>query len=178
MYAPHDQWSVPEEGDPPPCFRQGDLLRLTWVRPEHSVVDGGRGVRMELEVRPDEIVAVVGACCDLVLREPAKRKGFWVSPLRAIPKQIAKKPAALEVLRATLADLGAGDRDAFPNHVYYAATSGPDGTAVPEGVLFLEAIATIDAPLLRSAVKIAELTPTARFDFKERLKWHATRGAP
>ena len=48
-YLPHDQWSQPEDGDPPPCFRQGDLIQVTWVRPDTTPADGGRAVRMTLE---------------------------------------------------------------------------------------------------------------------------------
>ena|SRR5580704_8936727 len=38
-YIPEAEWSTPETGDPPPCFRQGDVVLLTYVRPDVEVKD-------------------------------------------------------------------------------------------------------------------------------------------
>lgn len=132
---------------------------------------------MTLEVRPGEIVALIGACCDLVLREPPKRKGFLICPLKAVPKYIASKPQAMDALKSTVADAVQRGDDLFPNLVYYATTRSPAGIEVAEGVLHLEALTMIEAPLLRAAVKLAELTPEARGDLRERIKNHFARGA-
>lgn len=177
MYLPHDEWSQSEEGDPPPCLRQGDLVQVTWVRPDTSPSDGGKSLRMTLEIRPSEIVALVGACCDLVLRDPPKRKGFLIAPLKPIPKHIAQRPQAMSSLKATVAEAVERREELFPNLVYFGATRSPEGFDVPEGVIYLEALAMIEAPLLRAAVKLAELPPNARGDLRERIKHHFTRGA-
>ncbi len=87
MYVPADQWSTPEGSDPPPCFRQGDVVRLTWVRPELHVKDEGRELQIRaLEIR-DEAVVLVSACCDLVDHKQAKRKGVLISPNPRRPKE-------------------------------------------------------------------------------------------
>ena len=170
MYVAREDWSNEEAGDPPPCFRQGDLVRLTWVRPEVQLLEGGTVVKITgFEVRT-EAVALLGACCDLVIRSPAKRKGVTISPLREIPKQIAKKPALLEALKATVAESLEKKLEIFPNLVYFAAS-----TDNAEGVVHLESASLVDYSLLKAATKLAELTDAARADFRERIKNHYTR---
>ena len=131
---------------------------------------------MTLEVRPGEVVALIGACCDLVLRDPPKRKGFLICPLKPVPKNITSKPRAMEALKLTVADAVRRGDEVFPNLVYYGATRSPAGIEVAEGVLYLEALTMIEASLLRTAVKVAELTPVARGDLRERIKNHFARG--
>ena len=76
MYVDGDRWSTPDAGDPAPCFRQGDLVRVTWVRPEVAAADDGDTIRISaIEVRT-ETVALLSACCDLVSRSPPKRLDF------------------------------------------------------------------------------------------------------
>lgn len=69
MFIPQADWSTPEADDPPPCFRQGDLVRVTWVwaqpSPVASNTHGGSSQRVQTELR-DEIVALLSTCCDLV----------------------------------------------------------------------------------------------------------------
>ena len=173
MYVAPDHWSAPDEGDPPPCFRQGDLIRLAWVRPEVAVADGGATVRLSaLEVRT-EVVALLSACCDLVVRSPPKRKGVLVSPLRAVPKNIAKNPDLLAALRTTAKDAVENGIDVPANLFLFDETD-----EIPEGVVHLEALATIEFPLLKGAKKLAELTDAARGELQERIKFHFTRTEP
>lgn len=170
MYVAADRWSAPEEGDPPPCYRQGDLVRLSWFRPDVTVGDGGATVRLSaLEVRT-EIVALLSACCDLVVRSPPKRKGVLVSPLRSVPKNIAKNADLRAALRAPAREAAEKGIDVPANLFLFEET-----TQVTESVVHLEAMATIEFPLLKMATKLAELTDAAREELQERLKFHFTR---
>lgn len=170
MYVVPDQWSAPDEGDPPPCFRQGDLVRLSWFRPDVSVADGGATVRLSaFEIRT-EVVALLSACCDLVVRSPPKRKGVIVSPLRSVPKNIAKNPDLRAALRATAKDAAENGIDVPANLFLFEQIAD-----MPEGVVHLEAMAMVEFSLLKSATKLAELTDAARGELQERIKFHFTR---
>ncbi len=170
MYVANDRWSVPESGDPPPCFRQGDLIRLPWVRPDVTVADAGTTIRISsIEIRT-EVVALLSACCDLVVRSPPKRKGVLISPLRSVPKNVAKNPELLAALKASTREAVEKELTVPANLFYFAAL----GDSV-EGVVFLESISCIEFPLLQQGQKIAELNSEARADLHERIKWHFTR---
>ncbi|MCY1007780.1 hypothetical protein OV079_19925 [Nannocystis pusilla] len=175
MYLPQNEWSTPEEGDPPPCFRQGDLIEIDWVRLDYADATRDQtGTKFTVELRRRETVALVGTCCDLVLHKTPKRKGFLVSPLRKVPKHLSK-PGALDALKAPMplaGEVAAG----FPNLIYFAGVSAPTGLYVQEGVIYLEALTMVDAITLDGATKLAELTRESRAEFKERLKWHFSRG--
>lgn len=173
MYVDAGQWSVPDQGDPLPCFRQGDLVELTWARPQMSYRDNGTTVRLEnLEVRT-EIVALLGACCDLVNRAPPKRKGVLVSPLREVPKSYTKSPDLMSALRATAAEAVEKKLRIPANLFFYAALTG---TGFEQGgVIYLESIASVPWDAAKTAKKLAELTPDARSELSERIKHHFTR---
>lgn len=179
MYLPPAEWSIPDEGEPQPCFRQGDLIQIDWIRLDYATPTASQsGMKLSVELRKQEVVCLVSTCCDLVLHSPPKRKGFLVSPLRKIPKQL-NKPAALEALRAPIQPHGEGDkRVAFPNLIYFDMVSGPNGLLVEASVIYLEALTMVDAMTLEGATKLAELKREVRIDFKERLKWHFSRGDP
>jgi hypothetical protein len=170
MYVAPDQWSVPDEGDPPPCFRQGDLVRVSWFRPEMNVTDNGATVRLtSIEMRT-EVVALLSACCDLVDRTPPKRKGVLISPLRPVPKNVAKKPELLAALKVSAAEAAERGVDVPANLFFFAGT-----TDVSEGVVHLEAMAMLEFPLLKTAKKLAQLTDGARQELQERIKFHFVR---
>ena len=170
MHVETENWSVPEPGDPPPCFRQGDLVRLPWVRPDITVADAGSTIRVSsFEIRT-EIVALLSACCDLVVRAPPKRKGVLISPLRPVPKNISKNPELILALKASTSEALAKELNVPANLFFFAA----HGDSV-EGVVFLESISCIEFPLLQRGRKVAELTEDARADLHERIKWHFTR---
>jgi hypothetical protein len=170
MYVAPDQWSVPDEGDPPPCFRQGDLVRVSWFRPEVTVADNGATVRLSSIDMRTEVVALLSACCDLVDRAPPKRKGVLISPVRPVPKSIAKKPELLAAVKMSAAEAAEKGVDVPANLFFFAPT-----TDVSEGVIHLEAMAMIEFPLLKAAKKLAELTGGARQELQERIKFHFTR---
>lgn len=173
MYVPREQWSVPELRDPPPCFRQGDLVRLTWVRPEVSSSTHGTGTAVRItniEVRT-EVVALLSACCDLVIHAQPKRKGITVSPLREVPRNIASNEVLLAGLKANHAK-AVSDQQRVPRNLFYYAPIHPD---IKEGVVYLEAIAMVDFSVLKSAEKVAELSNDDRAALQERIKFHFTR---
>ena len=175
MYVAREQWSTPEEGDPPPCFRQGDLVRLTWVRPEATLTRQDTGVLVRisnLEVRT-EVVALLSACCDLVIRPTPKRKGAVISPLREVPKQFARNPSMMAALKTTVVEATATKQPVPANIAYYAPVEIDGQTR--DGVVHLEAVAMIDYSTLRSAEKIAELNDAARAELQERIKNNFTR---
>ena len=169
MYVPADQWSKPEGKDPPPCFRQGDVVRLRWVQPELTI-DGNNVQVRALQIR-DEPVALVSACCDLVNHRNPKRKGVLVSPLRDVPKNIVKNAALLAALKSTVAAAQQGNVRVPANLVYYAA----NGSQISESVIHLEALSMVLFAQVVSCTKIAELTNVARFDLQQRLTWHFSR---
>lgn len=170
MYVESDKWSVSDPGDPPPCFRQGDLIRLPWVRPEIVVADAGNTLRISsIEVRT-EIVALLSACCDLVARTPLKRKGVLISPLRSVPKNISKNQELMTALKSSTKD-ALEKKLNVPANLFYFAGQGDSS----EGVVFLESISCVEFPLLQRGQKVAELTEEARVDLHERIKWHFTR---
>jgi hypothetical protein len=170
MYVAPDHWSAPDKGDPPPCFRQGDLVRVSWFRPEVTVADSGATVRLSSIEMRTEIVALLSACCDLVDRTPPKRKGVLISPLRPVPKHVAKKPELLAAVKMTAAEAAEKGVDVPANLFFFGAT-----TDVTEGVIHLEAMAMVEFPLLKAAAKLAELTDGARQELQERIKFHFTR---
>ncbi len=175
MYVPQSDWSTPEPGDPSPCFRQGDLVRLQWMYCPSGLPPQKKSHAGEVEeIGPvefrTEVVALLSACCDLVNRTPQKRKGVLFTPLRAVPKNIAKSPSLLEGLRIASAEAAARGVPVPANLFYFEATSGS-----PESVIYLEAMAMVDFPTLVRATKVAELTEPARRDLRERIKHHFTR---
>ena len=166
-------WSTPDPGDPPPCFRQGDLIVVQWLRPEFMTFEGQHS-RVSVEVRT-ETVALVSACCDLVVRSPPKRKGVLISPLRSIPKDIRRSPEALTSLKATAAEAREAGHQIPANLFYFASTTGPGGQQVDEGVVHLEAMSMLTWDALRAATKIAELDEGPREELRERIKFHFGR---
>lgn len=174
MYVPHEDWSAPDPDDPPPCFRQGDLVILRWLAPDIKSLEKD-GWRVSIDVRT-ELVAILSACCDLVMRTPPKRKGVLASPLRSIPKHIARSADGMAALRSTTAEAReAGFSRIPPNLFYFAATIGPQGEQVDERVVFLEAMSMVEWDALGNGIKIAELTRSARADLRERIKLHFAR---
>jgi hypothetical protein len=170
MYVARNEWSEPDEGDPRPCFRQGDLVRICWCRPEVTVADGGATVRLSsIEVRT-EVVALLSACCDLVDRTPAKRKGVLISPLRPVPRNIATRSELLKALKMSAADAHQMGVPVPANLFWFDKTEDER-----EGVIHLEAMWMIEFPLLKRAEKLAELTEEARIELQERIKFHFTR---
>ena len=102
MYVARANWSQPEGTDPAPCFRQGDLVRIRWVHMDHSLVvntlHAGISERLPVAELREELVVLVGTCCDLVLHPNPKRKGVQISPLREVPKNIRSDATLLEAL--------------------------------------------------------------------------------
>jgi hypothetical protein len=172
MYVAEPDWSEPEEGDPPPCFRQGDLVRLRWVRPEIVVADQGDTLRVSAFEFREEVVALVSACCDLVIR-PEKRKGFLLCPLREVPKSARRSADNLAALKSSAAEAKAKQLRVPFNLFYYAQTNN-----IGEGVIYLESIVSHGYDLLRRATKLAELTEAARIELQERIKAHFARKEP
>jgi hypothetical protein len=93
-----------------------------------------------------------------------------VSPLRSVPKNIAKNPELRSALRLTAKEAAENGVDVPANLFLFEAT-----TDVTEQVVHLEAMAMIEFPLLKMATKVAELTDAARGELQERLKFHFTR---
>lgn len=172
MYVPRGDWSAPEPGDPGPCLRQGDLVRVTWANvkldPPNSRVQG-----FHVEMRT-EVVSVLSADCDLVDRMPPKRKGVLVSPLRDVPKNIARDPELLAGLKAPVVQV-AGEAKIPVNLAYFEKIETDDGSRVDEGVVHLEMMTMLTFASLKAATKVAELTEEKRQDLRERLKFHFGR---
>jgi hypothetical protein len=135
-----------------------------------TVADNGATVRLSSIDMRTEVVALLSACCDLVDRTPPKRKGVLISPLRQVPKNIAKKPELLAAVKMGAAEAAEKGVDVPANLFFFA-----QATDVPEGVIYLEAMAMIEFPLLKGSKKLAELTDGARQELQERLKFHFTR---
>jgi hypothetical protein len=172
MYVAAESWSTPDEGDPPPCFRQGDVVRLTWARPILQIRDAGATLRVDgLEVRTEN-VALLGACCDLVSRTPPKRKGVLVSPLREVPKQMARSDKLMAQLRATAPE-AVEKRIEIPANLFLYEVL--PGRLEQPAVVYFEAISAVGWDVLKAATKVAELTDAARSELQERLKHHFTR---
>lgn len=175
MYLAREHWSEPDEDDPPPCFRQGDVVQLTYVRPDVEAVEKGRGQRFFLELRTEPVV-LVSTCCDLVLRPNQKRKGVLVSPLREVPRNIQKDPDALAILRMPLQEVLEKDLPYAAGLAYYAAATVEEaGSSIQESVVHLEALGMVPFQVLASAEKLAEITKAARDELRERIKHHFTR---
>lgn len=174
MFVLPERWSVPDAGDPAPCFRQGDLVRLEWIWANPSPVakrthsGEAREVR-GIEVRT-EIVGLLSACCDLVDRKPPKRKGVLISPLRSIPDNIRKSADLFRALKMRAVDAAEQKVPVPANLFFYEAVSDS-----PEGVIHLECMAMVEFSALVKASKIAELTEDARAEMQERIKFHFTR---
>lgn len=129
---------------------------------------------VDLEVRQEPVV-LLSSCCDLVLRSPPKRKGFILSPLRKVPKNIAKKPRALAALKLSpreAAEKGvAAPRNLFFIPSFKTAVEGKE-RHVRESVIHLEAVTFLPMDALRDAIKLAELTDEARDALRQRLWVH------
>ena len=177
MYVARANWSQPEGTDPAPCFRQGDLVRIRWVHMDHSLVvntlHAGISERLPVAELREELVVLVGTCCDLVLHPNPKRKGVQISPLREVPKNIRSDATLLEALKMT-AERAQGTKTKVPVNLFYFAA----GESHPEGVAVLEAMSMVDFATLRRSTKLAELTASARMELRERIKSHFTRGEP
>ncbi len=93
-----------------------------------------------------------------------------MSPLRPVPKNIAKNADLRAALRTPAKEAAEKGIDVPANLFLFEET-----TDVTEGVVHLEAMATIEFPLLKTAKKLAELTDAARDELQERLKFHFTR---
>jgi hypothetical protein len=169
LYVERASWSEPGAGDPAPCFRQGDLVRLTWasvkVDPPTDTVTA-----LKLELRTETVV-LLSADCDLVIREQPKRKGLLISPLRDVPKNIARDPEKMRVLRSSTVQQAGGPIPA--NLFYFEPSTGPYGHGVGDGVVYLENITMVGFGDL--ATKLAEVTHPKRVDLQERIKFHFTR---
>jgi hypothetical protein len=172
VYLPRSEWSTPAENDPPPCFRQGDVVEMTWVHQEAVAVDGGVRYTTHIEPRLEDVV-LVGTCCDLVIR-PDKRKGVLVSPLRRPQKMIRNDKTAIDALRLFVRESRAMGLKQFPNLVPY----DPYEEGGELQVIHLEALTLVPWHFLKTAKKKAELTTEARIDFRERLALHFTRNDP
>jgi hypothetical protein len=132
---------------------------------------GNDVVRLDsLEARA-EPVALLSACCDLVVRTPLKRKGVIICPVRPVPRNISKNPALLAALKMSVAE-AVEKHASVPANLFYLA---PFGAGFEEGVLHLEAISMVEFDLLVRAKKLAELSDASRTDLQERLKHHFTR---
>lgn len=169
MYVGRDAWSAPEEGDPGPCFRQGDVVALDLVRPKLTLTE--RGAQLSgLDVEKVQGV-LLSYCCDLVPRKPPKRKSVLFSPLRSLPKQLKKgdriRPLILPLREAIAAGL------AIPFNL--VRFSEVPGVSTRERVIFLEDVYPVSFDILVNAEKLAELTDAARDELRERLAAHFTR---
>jgi hypothetical protein len=172
LYVPGDQWSKPEAGEQPPCFRQGDLVRITWAQVKlDPATKTGRGIKVDLRT---EIVALVSADCDLVDRNPPKRKGVLVSPLRDVPKNIARDQQMMAVLKAATVT-PEGDTKIPVNLFYFESVDEPGAGPTGDRVVHLEHLSMVGFGDLTVGTKIAELTEEKRQDFRERVKYHFSR---
>jgi len=172
LYVARDQWSRPDPGDPSPCYRQGDLVRLIWATVKLEPPDAKvTGFKVELR---NEVVALLSADCDLVDRTPPKRKGVLVSPLRPVPKNIARDPEKMRALTSPTVQSEPGLP--IPANQFYFEPPSVSGKEDPlgGGVVFLEVMSTLTFSDLKAAVKLAELTQASRRDFQERIKFHFT----
>lgn len=150
-------------------------MSITWVRPEMKVSPDGVHLSA-LEVRTEPVV-LLSTDCDLVNRKPPKRKGVLVSPLRPLPRDIARNTTLLETLRSA-SERPAGPDDRLPANLFYFRPVDPteeDNQGVKEGVAYLEVMITLVFDLLISGRKLAEVTDAARTQLQERIKWHFTR---
>lgn len=172
MYVALDQWSQPDPGDPPPCFRQGDLVQLTWATVKlDPATEKVRGFKVELRT---EVVVLLSADCDLVDRTPPKRKGLLVSPLRAVPNQIAKDAERMQALKAPTVQ-PEGGLTLPANLFYFEPTDAPGVGQVGDRVIMLETMSSLAFSDLKAGTKLAELTEAKRQDLQERIKFHFTR---
>ena len=143
-------------------------MRLTWFRPDVTSAEGGAALRLSALEARTEVVALVSACCDLVFRQ--NRKGVVISPLRSVPKNVQNKPDLMVALRAPVGEIVAGGMKIPANLFLFQATQ-----ETAESVIYLEALSMIEFPLLKAGSKVAELTPEARVQFRERVKFHFAR---
>ncbi len=177
MYVGREAWSTPDATDPPPCFRQGDVAFLKYAQVQLSTPTGPTLENVTLETRR-EPVALLCSCCDLVVHEKQKRKGFLFSPLRNVPKDIAKDPEKLAALKMGAVDAREkGVRVPF-NLFFYAefqTTVGGEEKTFGDQVIYLECIQFAPMAALRGATKLAELSDQARVELQERLKAHFAR---
>ncbi len=60
MYVLHNMWSTPDPGDPPPCFRQGDLIVVQWLRPEFMTFEAKhfRSIPKDIRRSPDALTSL------------------------------------------------------------------------------------------------------------------------
>jgi hypothetical protein len=173
MYVDRASWSEPDPGDPSPCFRQGDVVRVSLLRPDVAVTQGGRGIKVNaLETRVTDVV-LVSACCDLVIRKPPKRLSALAAPLRELPDQFVKRPEDLAILRALTSEGKSGPT--FANLFYLEGFDEANGQAVPGGTIHLETCFPLGWDFLKHAVKLAELSDPYRRELQERIKFHFTR---
>lgn len=172
MYVPQASWSIPDKGDPGPCFRQGDLVRLRYAQPDVVKADQESFRLSMLDVRT-EVVALLSTCCDLVYRQPLKRKGVLISPLREVPKHVRKSEALLAALKATAAEAVKNKIDVPANLFFFEELPGI--TKENGAVVHLEAISMVSFDQLVQGDKLAELGDEARVELRERLKFHFTR---
>jgi hypothetical protein len=172
LYVARNQWSQPDPGDPLPCFRQGDLVRLTWATvkldPPNEKVKG-----FKVELRTENVV-LLSADCDLVDRTPPKRKGLLVSPLRPVPSHIARDEQKLATLKSpTIQPESALN---IPVNLFYFEPVEIPGIGLEgNGVIHLEVMGHATFSDLKGGTKLAELTEEKRQDLRERIKFHFAR---
>ena len=172
MYVARAQWSQPDAGDPAPCFRLGDLVRVTWATVKVDPPNP-RAHAFHVELRT-EVVALLSADCDLVDRTPPKRKGVLISPLRDLPKNIARDSDLLQALKAASVQ-PTGEMKIPVNLFYFEPLERSQDPAIGEGVIHLEMISPLTFGVLKTGTKLAELTEERRQDLRERLKFHFGR---
>ncbi len=99
-----------------------------------------------------------------------------VSPLREVPKNIARDPELLAGLKTAVVQ-ATGDQKIPVNLAYFEKVDAEDALKVDEGVVHLETMSTLSFGSLKVAIKLAELTDEKRQDLRERLKFHFGRDA-
>ena len=171
MYVARDQWSQPDAGDALPCFRQGDLVRVTWAAVQVDA-PSGKNQLFHVDLRT-EIVALLSADCDLVDHERPKRKGVLMSPLRKVPSYIARNAEMLQALKAPTVQ--PANQLKMPVNLFYFEPIVGSEDLSGDNVIYLEMVSPLTFSVLKLGAKVAELTEDKRQDLRERLKFHFGR---